>query len=86
MQVVVNALFKSIPELGNVFVVSLLFWLIFGILGMQLFMGKFVSCSDPETFHKDDCHGYFEVRRSAKIAPHASPTNRGVAVQGTRVF
>ena len=38
LKVVVNALFKSLPGLGNVLLVSLLFWLIFGILGMQLFM------------------------------------------------
>ena len=42
LKVVVNALFRSLPGLGNVFLVSLLFWLIFGILGMQLFLGAFV--------------------------------------------
>ena len=44
LKVVVNALFRSLPGLGNVFLVSLLFWLIFGILGMQLFMGSFAKC------------------------------------------
>ena len=44
LKVVVNALFRSLPGLGNVFLVSLLFWLIFGILGMQLFMGAFAKC------------------------------------------
>ena len=36
--------------------VALLFWLIFGILGMQLFMGQFWFCEDedfPEGMHKD---------------------------------
>ena len=33
LKVVVNALFRSLPGLGNVLLVSLLFWLIFGILG-----------------------------------------------------
>lgn len=45
-QVVVNALFSAIPGIGNVLLVSLLFWLIFSILGVQLFAGKFYKCQD----------------------------------------
>ena len=48
LKIVVNALFKSIPGLGNVLVLSSLVWLIFGILGMQLFMGKFYYCTCGE--------------------------------------
>ena len=44
LQMVVNAMFASLPGMGNVLIVSLLFWLIFGILGMQLFLGTFFSC------------------------------------------
>ena len=47
-QVVINALFAAIPGIGNVLVVSLLFWLIFSILGVQLFSGKFQSCVDSD--------------------------------------
>ena len=46
LKLVVNALLRSVPGLGNVLFVSLLFWLIFGILAMQLFMGKFYRCDD----------------------------------------
>ncbi|RMX45224.1 hypothetical protein pdam_00020953 [Pocillopora damicornis] len=46
MKVVINALFAAIPGIGNVLVVSLLFWLIFSILGVQLFSGKFQECVD----------------------------------------
>ena len=42
----VNALFAAIPGIGNVLVVSLLFWLVFSILGVQLFAGKFYKCVD----------------------------------------
>lgn len=41
-----NALFSAIPGIGNVLLVSLLFWLIFSILGVQLFAGKFYKCQD----------------------------------------
>ncbi|KAL8566099.1 hypothetical protein ACOMHN_051825 [Nucella lapillus] len=47
MRVVVNALIKAIPSICNVMVVCLVFWLIFGIMGVQLFNGQFYSCRWP---------------------------------------
>ena len=47
-KVVVNALFAAIPGIANVLLVSLLFWLIFSILGVQLFAGQFYKCIDDE--------------------------------------
>ena len=44
VQVVVNALIKAIPSICNVMVVCVVFWLIFGIMGVQLFSGQFYSC------------------------------------------
>ena len=55
LKVVVNALLNSLPGLGNVLMVSILFWIIFGILGMQLFMGAFSRCSDENVDAKVDC-------------------------------
>ena len=43
-----NALFAAIPGIGNVLLVSLLFWLIFSILGVHLFAGKFFKCVDAD--------------------------------------
>ncbi|NP_001191637.1 sodium channel alpha-subunit SCAP1 [Aplysia californica] len=48
MRVVVNALFKAIPSICNVLLVCLVFWLIFGIMGVQLFNGKFHACRDEK--------------------------------------
>mmetsp|Transcript_3119 Transcript_3119/g.7221 ORF Transcript_3119/g.7221 Transcript_3119/m.7221 type:complete len:1718 (+) Transcript_3119:685-5838(+) len=48
MKVVVNALFQAIPGIANVSFVCLLFYLIFGILGLNLFMGKMYFCQDME--------------------------------------
>jgi len=55
LKVVVNALLNSLPGLGNVLMVSILFWIIFGILGMQLFMGAFSRCSDESVEEKALC-------------------------------
>ncbi|XP_026180481.1 sodium channel protein type 4 subunit alpha B isoform X1 [Mastacembelus armatus] len=44
MRVVVNALIGAIPSIFNVLLVCLIFWLIFGIMGVNLFAGKFSYC------------------------------------------
>ena len=40
-QVVVNALVQAIPSIFNVLLVCLIFWLIFAIMGVQMFAGKY---------------------------------------------
>uniref|UniRef100_A0A3P9LKU6 Sodium channel protein n=1 Tax=Oryzias latipes TaxID=8090 RepID=A0A3P9LKU6_ORYLA len=44
MRVVVNALLGAIPSIFNVLLVCLIFWLIFSIMGVNLFAGKFYKC------------------------------------------
>ncbi|XP_030378198.1 sodium channel protein para isoform X4 [Scaptodrosophila lebanonensis] len=46
MKVVVNALVQAIPSIFNVLLVCLIFWLIFAIMGVQLFAGKYFKCED----------------------------------------
>ncbi|XP_012511279.1 PREDICTED: sodium channel protein type 7 subunit alpha [Propithecus coquereli] len=45
--VVVRALIKTTLPTLNVFLVCLMIWLSFSILGVQLFAGKFYECIDP---------------------------------------
>ncbi|XP_061092056.1 sodium channel, voltage-gated, type I-like, alpha isoform X7 [Conger conger] len=44
MRVVVNALLGAIPSIMNVLLVCLIFWLIFSIMGVNLFAGKYFYC------------------------------------------
>ncbi|XP_023254083.1 sodium channel protein type 4 subunit alpha B-like, partial [Seriola lalandi dorsalis] len=44
LQVVVNALVGAIPSIMNVLLVCLIFWLIFSIMGVNLFAGKYYYC------------------------------------------
>ncbi|XP_055985321.1 sodium channel protein type 10 subunit alpha [Sorex fumeus] len=46
MRVVVDALVGAIPSIMNVLLVCLIFWLIFSIMGVNLFAGKFWKCID----------------------------------------
>ncbi|XP_061446623.1 sodium channel protein type 4 subunit alpha-like isoform X2 [Rhineura floridana] len=49
MKVVVNALLGAIPSIMNVLLVCLIFWLIFSIMGVNLFAGKYYRCINTTT-------------------------------------
>ncbi|XP_064183506.1 sodium channel, voltage-gated, type I-like, alpha isoform X4 [Anguilla rostrata] len=49
MRVVVNALLGAIPSIMNVLLVCLIFWLIFSIMGVNLFAGKYFYCVNTTT-------------------------------------
>nr|XP_028566917.1 sodium channel protein type 8 subunit alpha isoform X6 [Podarcis muralis] len=62
--VVVNALVGAIPSIMNVLLVCLIFWLIFSIMGVNLFAGKYHYCFNEtseyrfeieEVNNKSDC-------------------------------
>lgn len=47
-KVIVTALITAIPSILNVLLVCVLFWLIFAIMGVQLFAGQFYKCIFPD--------------------------------------
>ncbi|XP_026581342.1 sodium channel protein type 4 subunit alpha-like, partial [Pseudonaja textilis] len=49
VDVVVNALLGAIPSIMNVLLVCLIFWLIFSIMGVNLFAGKYYHCVNTTT-------------------------------------
>nr|AIU38237.1 voltage-gated sodium channel Nav1.4a, alpha subunit [Campylomormyrus tamandua] len=49
MRVVVNALVGAVPAIFNVMLVCLIFWLIFSIMGVNLFAGTFYHCLNTTT-------------------------------------
>jgi hypothetical protein len=61
---VVNSLFKAAPTLGNVILLLMIFYMIFGILGVNLFKGKFNSCNAEVDVGRIDCVGSFIIECS----------------------
>ncbi|WIA07983.1 hypothetical protein OEZ85_007455 [Tetradesmus obliquus] len=76
MQLIFKSLTLSLAAMGNVSIVVMLFFLIFAILGVQLFHGKFWSCNDTSVAGKDECFGTYinadglEVARMWSNAPY----------------
>uniref|UniRef100_A0A8D0E953 Sodium channel protein n=1 Tax=Salvator merianae TaxID=96440 RepID=A0A8D0E953_SALMN len=56
MRVVVNALVGAIPSIMNVLLVCLIFWLIFSIMGVNLFAGKYHYCFNETSEYRFMIH------------------------------
>uniref|UniRef100_A0A4W4FYL9 Voltage-dependent L-type calcium channel subunit alpha n=1 Tax=Electrophorus electricus TaxID=8005 RepID=A0A4W4FYL9_ELEEL len=56
---VVQCVFVAIQTIGNIFLVTLLLNFMFACIGVQLFRGKFYSCTDPLKLTEADCQGTF---------------------------
>jgi len=69
MQLVVMTLIRAIPHIINVVVFGLFEFVIFGILGVQLYGGKFYRCTDDHINDRHMCYGNF-------IAPDGSYQRR----------
>ncbi|XP_043349599.1 voltage-dependent T-type calcium channel subunit alpha-1H isoform X4 [Dermochelys coriacea] len=68
LKLVVETLISSLRPIGNIVLICCAFFIIFGILGVQLFKGKFYYCEGPDTKNistKADCTSvhYRWVRR-----------------------
>ncbi|XP_055079758.1 voltage-dependent T-type calcium channel subunit alpha-1I-like [Periophthalmus magnuspinnatus] len=58
LKLVVETLITSLKPIGNIVLICCAFFIIFGILGVQLFKGKFFYCFGPDTkniTNKSDC-------------------------------
>jgi voltage-dependent calcium channel T type alpha-1G len=60
LKVAVRALYHALPNIINVTVIMLIFFLIFGVIGVSQFKGKFYGCSEDikvglNIEHKWDC-------------------------------
>ncbi|KAM5151941.1 sodium channel protein type 2 subunit alpha-like isoform 6-T6 [Mantella aurantiaca] len=81
MRVVVNALIGAIPSIMNVLLVCLIFWLIFSIMGVNMFAGKYGYCfnvSSEEYFDVDKVNNKSECE--ALIATNVSVRWKNVKV------
>ena len=55
--------------MANVSIVLLLVLVVFGILGVQMFNGRFYSCNDTSVAGRQECVGSFVDPESGKEVP-----------------
>lgn len=59
MKKVVTSIIRTFPALINVVAITVLFYLIFAILGVIFFSGSMYYCTDPNIVLQTECIGYF---------------------------
>ena len=59
MRKVISSVFAAIPAVFNVMLVTLLFYIVFGIAGVIFFKGIMYSCNDPNILLETECFGNF---------------------------
>ncbi|XP_053926631.1 sodium channel protein type 2 subunit alpha [Cuculus canorus] len=81
MRVVVNALTGAIPSIMNVLLVCLTFWLIFSIMGVNLFAGKFYRCvnnTNGERFLPEQVNNFSECENLSRAGDDVQWKNEKV--------
>ncbi|XP_045392011.1 voltage-dependent L-type calcium channel subunit alpha-1S [Lemur catta] len=58
---VVQCMFVAISTIGNIVLVTTLLQFMFACIGVQLFKGKFYSCTDLSKVTEEECRGYYYV-------------------------
>ncbi|XP_061488483.1 voltage-dependent L-type calcium channel subunit alpha-1S isoform X2 [Rhineura floridana] len=56
---VVQCVFVALKTIGNIVLVTALLQFMFACIGVQLFKGKFYSCTDLTKMTEPECRGYF---------------------------
>ena len=83
MKVVVNALFQAIPGCGNVALVCMLFYLIFGILGVNLLKGMFFYCEgcvcEYDPTNTTNPYGPCDLENCSRLEPDMVIRNNALA-------
>nr|XP_031833453.1 muscle calcium channel subunit alpha-1 isoform X1 [Nomia melanderi] len=59
LKYVVKCVIVAIKTIGNIMLVTYLLQFMFAVIGVQLFKGKFFSCTDASKMTKDECQGTY---------------------------
>ncbi|XP_048587004.1 voltage-dependent calcium channel type A subunit alpha-1-like isoform X2 [Nematostella vectensis] len=59
LQAVFRCMWFSVKNVANILMITGLFLLIFAVIGVQLFNGKFWKCTDEAKLYEKECQGHF---------------------------
>ncbi|XP_066528429.1 calcium channel, voltage-dependent, L type, alpha 1S subunit, a [Hoplias malabaricus] len=66
---VVQCVFVAIKTIGNIMLVTMLLNFMFACIGVQLFKGKFFSCTDPLKLTEEECRGTYIHHQENTLYP-----------------
>jgi len=72
MRVVITSLVQAIPGIANVFFLTAFFFLVAGIIGVQVFKGRFASCNDESIDVRQQCVGQYNTSSAIIVSRNGS--------------
>lgn len=64
---VVQCVIVAVKTIGNIMLVTFLLNFMFGVIGVQLFKGKFFMCNDGSKLNEKECQGQFIIYQGGDI-------------------
>ncbi|KAG7393024.1 hypothetical protein PHYPSEUDO_013512 [Phytophthora pseudosyringae] len=77
MKVILNAVARSLPHVGNVLALCFIVYIIFGVVGRSLFSQQFYFCNDRAVATAAECVGFYLVYPDG-VLPLQEAAARGV--------
>ncbi|KAG6576310.1 Voltage-gated Ion Channel (VIC) Superfamily [Phytophthora cinnamomi] len=77
MKVILNAVARSLPHVGNVLALCFIVYIIFGVVGRSLFSEQFYFCNDGDVATAAECIGFYLVYPDG-VLPLQEAAARGV--------
>lgn len=75
-RIILVALFEAIPHVMHGLLLSSVVFLVFGILGVALFKGRFYRCNDPDITARLQCVGMYNVTNQGPVFPYTTVAER----------
>jgi hypothetical protein len=82
MKLILEAVVKSALSIVNVLLLLMFVWMIFAIVGMNLFSGKLYYCTDSVVKFRSECVGVFVPEVENPVAPRMAISQAGTPAAG----
>eukprot|EP01065_Artemidia_motanka_P014983 TRINITY_DN18847_c0_g2_i1.p1 TRINITY_DN18847_c0_g2~~TRINITY_DN18847_c0_g2_i1.p1 ORF type:complete len:2313 (+),score=764.41 TRINITY_DN18847_c0_g2_i1:628-6939(+) len=70
------AIVKALPQIMNALGIIVVIWLVYAIVGVQLFKGRYFTCSDPNVTAVSQCVGVFTASVAGAFGPYQQQQKR----------
>jgi hypothetical protein len=61
MKFIIESIFQSATSMGYILILGSIIFIIFGVVSLSLFMGRFTDCNDSDMAGEVECIGHFQL-------------------------
>lgn len=83
LRVITKALFHAVPQMGSVLIFVAMLFLVYGVVGLELFIGVFHKCTDPSVTTREECVGLYNASEMTSLQGETSTVAQRLWVADT---